>query len=608
MAFVLFRSRGGGGGSGGGIIPLTYSSDDPTPADDNTPFVLQTTEGTLYIKQEDNTYLAVDVPDGGLIDARNGLPAPTSEYDDRLGVSNDGIYYVEVFQTSRTAATATFTTYTATGYLGALSTQPQSPQPGQTYYDIPSGLWYHVATSNNANYWVDGGTSGPSGWIHGRNTSEAEALEAINQHIATGVTSGVVFTGTAIQRFSAFVAAVDPETQRRWTRVTSGAGGSGGLTEAQVKAEIRIFAQSDATPQAGRTNFVTFISGAASNAERIPISATTGEFPDERIAPTVARDLEILDAALVANTSTRFPQGKMPTDTLFRTTALSRFPAGLARLTQVATEAQTGNTDRWGDAKLPTDVLYADTALASLPAGLARDAEIVATARAGNTDRWADDKLPTDVLYADSLLTAFPAGLARLTQIATEARSGNTARWPDAKLPTDVLYEDTDVADFPAGLARTTAIRSDATIQDLVGDMVDGGTETGISVTYNATTKKFSFVVSGGTTPPPAISTHQRYGAYGADSTFVVADFTGGTGATTNTMTLSGVTGTQYVAFWSAEQLSRIDATGRTAFGDTNQIDRFTQTRLTISSVNGYQYVSDSAFPAAYINGAWTLE
>ena len=73
-------------------------------------------------------------------------------------------------------------------------------------------------------------------------------------------------------------------------------------------------------------------------------------------------------------------------------------------------------------------------------------------------------------------------------------------------------------------------------------------------------------------------------------------------------MTISGATDRQYIAFWSAQQLTRIDATGRTAFGNTNQIDQFNETRLTINSVNGYQYTSSADFPAGYINGAWTLE
>ena len=823
MPFVLYRSGGGGGAT---VEVLGYSPDDPTSADDSAPFVLQTTDGTLFARQEDDSYLVIDVSEIGVINARGGLPPPTADADGKLAVSNDGVYFVDIFQTSATPATATFTTYTATGYRGAQNTLPATPVPGQSFYHTSEHQWYHVAVSNGDNYWVSGGN--PSGWIPGNYTSEPDALQGINRLIASGVTTGVVWTGTAIERFSAFVAATNPETHRRWDRIASGTGGgSGGLTEAQVKAEIRVFAQADASGAAARTSFVTFMGGAASAAERLDIEDTKGEMPDGRIPATVTRDIELLDAALAANTNIRFPQSKMATNTLFSTSALSRFPAGLtrdtevgslvlalldasfpaflARDTEIATEARAGNTTRWGDAKLPTDVLYEDSDLADFPSGLTRDTEVESAAIIGNVARWVDSKLPTDVLYEDSALANFPAGLtrdseigtlvlalldasfpsflARDSEIATAARAGNTTRWTDAKLPTDVLYEDSALADFPAGLSRDTEIGtlvlalldasfpsflardSEIATEALAGNTTRWGDAklptnvlysdsptsafpAGVLPTVNglqlvdweptntwvnpaiadmiiaieanfgfvelpapaafsraltsdddsnllifclygsdsnaviretstcvvipvsewrnapqladdatlATTPKqvwflpmlfprgdgwrrgfigkgangrpggmwadggyitglkvwMSTAVSTGSTtpPPPAISTHQRYGAYGADATFVATDFTGagGVGATTNTLTISGATGSQYVAFWSAEALTRIDATGRAAFGSTNQFNRFIASRLTISSTNGYLYVSDAAFRAAAVNGLWTLE
>ena len=567
------RSGGGGGGSGGAA--LSYSPDDPTMADDSTPFVLQTTDGRLFYRDADGNYVAIDVPEGGIIDARQGLPAPTADDDDRLAVSNDGVYYVEIFQTAATPADATFTTFTVTGYRGAESTLPQRPMPGESFYHTTQHQWYHVATSNGANYWVSGGN--PSGWIPGNYTSRVDARQGINQLIAPGVTTGVVWTGTVVERFSAFVAAMSPETQRRWDRLTTGSGGGTGLTEAQVKAEIRPFAQTDSTPTAAREDLVSLMDGAASDDERIDIGDTKGEIPDGRIPAGVARDSEIGDLVFVLLDAS--------------------FPAFLARDNEIATEARSGNTDRWGKPKLPTDGLYEDSDLDDFPSGLARDSEI------------------GDLVFA-LLDASFPAFLARDNEIATEARSGNTGRWGKPKLPTDGLYQDTDVANFPSGLARasdlasyalSSAVPTNAEIETLVGNMVDGGTETGITVTFNPTTRKLNFVVTGSTTPPP-VSTHQRYGTYGFDSTFVAADFTSGIGAATNTLTLSGATDRQYVAFWSAQQLTRIDATGRAAFGNTNQIDRFTETRLMISTTNGYRYISNTDLPSGYINGVWTLE
>lgn len=157
-------------------------------------------------------------PQNHVIDRRGaGLPPATDSYDDDILLNNDGLYIIDIFQTAATAATATFTDYTTTGYRGAQAGLPQTPLDGQTYYDTSEHQWYHVVTSNGAQYWVSGGA--PAGWIHGNYASAAEALHAIDRHRAAGVTSGVIFTGTAVQNFSDFVASVDPETERRWQRV-----------------------------------------------------------------------------------------------------------------------------------------------------------------------------------------------------------------------------------------------------------------------------------------------------------------------------------------------------------------------------------------------------
>ena len=48
----------------------------------------------------------------------------------------------------------------------------------------------------------------------------------------------------------------------------------------------------------------------------------------------------------------------------------------------------------------------------------------------------------------------------------------------------------------------------DEGVQDIVGAMVTGNTETGIQVTYDDTTGKLNFVVTGGSTPPQALHTN----------------------------------------------------------------------------------------------------
>lgn len=199
---------------------------------------------------------------------------------------------------------------------------------------------------------------------------------------------------------------------------------------------------------------------------------------------------------------------------------------------------------------------------------------------------------------------------------ATWARAtGATGTIPDARIPSTIA-RDSELPAAPASWARGTgatgtvpAARIDkAVIKDIVGEMVTGNTETGITVTYQAADDTLDFVVTGSTTPP--VSMHQRYGVYGADSTFTVADLTGGVSSMTDSLTLSGATGRQWVAFWSAQQLTTIVPVGRlSGLGLQNLLNRFTETRLQVPAggTNGYLYVSTTDFPAGAINGEWTL-
>ena len=142
-------------------------------------------------------------------------------------------------------------------------------------------------------------------------------------------------------------------------------------------------------------------------------------------------------------------------------------------------------------------------------------------------------------------------------------------------------------------------------IRDVMGMALIGGT--GITIAVDDAADTITINASGTSTPP--VSTHQRYGAYGADTTFVATDFTGagGVGSTNNSLTLAGATARVYVAFWSAMALTTINPDGRLAFGGNNLFSRFTASRLTIGGDNGYLYVSSSTFPAGVVNGAWTL-
>ena len=162
----------------------------------------------------------------------------------------------------------------------------------------------------------------------------------------------------------------------------------------------------------------------------------------------------------------------------------------------------------------------------------------------------------------------------------------------------------------PAGFALASSPTGRIPEANAASESVIGGTISGqvITLTRRDGMNPITITIpSGGSAPP--VSTHQRYGAYGSDSTFVATDFTGagGVGSTNNSLTLAGATARSYVAFWSAMALTTINPDGRLAFGGNNLFSRFTGSRLTIGADNGYLYVSTSTFPTGVINGAWTL-
>ena len=98
-------------------------------------------------------------------------------------------------------------------------------------------------------------------------------------------------------------------------------------------------------------------------------------------------------------------------------------------------------------------------------------------------------------------------------------------------------------------------------VQDIVGSMFTGNTESGIIATYDDPDGKINLTVPGAVAPPP--SSHQRYGAIGSDNVWSAAEMVAGAGSTTSSLTLSGATGREYVAFWSANQLTVINPVNR---------------------------------------------
>ena len=128
-------------------------------------------------------------------------------------------------------------------------------------------------------------------------------------------------------------------------------------------------------------------------------------------------------------------------------------------------------------------------------------------------------------------------------------------------------------------------IRSDEQIQDVIGAMVTGNTETGIDVTYNDTTGKLNFVVSG-TTPPQA--THTHYLAVTTDNQASSVDT--GTAETSDdlnpTFTIPTYTEDRYLQILQTMAHSRFTSIN---IGGLNQIGAFTITD-DVREIGGQQY------------------
>ena len=214
----------------------------------------------------------------------------------------------------------------------------------------------------------------------------------------------------------------------------------------------------------------------------------------------------------------------------------------------------------------------------------------------------ADDAVGTDQLAADSvtddILGPNAVHPGHISSDAVETSKIRDAAVTEAKLAAAVIAK----------------LHDDESIQDVIGAMVSGNTETGIRVTYDDATGKINFIVTGGGGQSP--STHQRYGAFkfyartANAPTFVEADYTGGVSSTSESVVLSGAVDAAdrrfAISFWSAQQLTFITSEN-TAPRDDNVLLDFTEGRLTIASVNGYTYIESGLLEAAQINTTWTV-
>ena len=176
---------------------------------------------------------------GALIyDARSGFPSlGTDEVpDDALAVTDHGLYRVDVDRRAQTDPTGDWAAYAAMGYRGAHRFDPADPLEGETYYDSRHYLWRigTLYTPHGSPFteveWRDGGV--PAGALNAHFPSRARALHHAN--IADGA---IVWTGSAVEVLSNFVAGENGYVHRRWFRV-----GASGQTDAdQVITETTEF-------------------------------------------------------------------------------------------------------------------------------------------------------------------------------------------------------------------------------------------------------------------------------------------------------------------------------------------------------------------------------
>lgn len=171
-----------------------------------------------------------------------------------------------------------------------------------------------------------------------------------------------------------------------------------------------------------------------------------------------------------------------------------------------------------------------------------------------------NDRLPYSAIRDTPTIPTLPT---EVTQSEAEARTvSDTRLWS----PEDVNYA----------------------VQAALAAAVTGNTETGITVTYN-NDGTLDFVV--GSTPPP--TTHQRYFFWrSAATTPTATEMASGTGSMTDATIINTAPddGAFYhLWIWSAEQLTSILVSNNLVPTD-NIFNTFTESRLQISSTNGYLY------------------
>ena len=167
--------------------------------------------------------LASDVVSG----RESGLPVPAEDGsdDDKVGITNDGLYYIKRTPHPMVLPTGDWVAYAHDNYLGAFSYLPTVTESGVVIYHTGYHNWLRSLRGWTEIEWQS--TNPPPGWVNGNFVSRQDALNHASDN-------GVFFTGTAVEVLSNFVAGADATIARRWFLP----GGPGaGDTQASMQAQ-----------------------------------------------------------------------------------------------------------------------------------------------------------------------------------------------------------------------------------------------------------------------------------------------------------------------------------------------------------------------------------
>ena len=300
-----------------------------------------------------------------------------------------------------------------------------------------------------------------------------------------------------------------------------------------------------------------------------------------------------------------------------------RGPAGTATVTATAVRRVLGLTETENDNMLVDAVVNGNTLELTKNDGDTVDVPLGGGSGGGSTD-WEDltnfddlDVVGTSDIATDHLPIVDNTGdvnrvsTGALTAYIQGDLESDGYLIPDGGTTGQVLAKSSNTDQATQWVDQTGNPLTTEQVQDIVGAMFTGNTETNIVSTYDDATGKINLHASGGgSTPPPATATF--YMATPTSRTVNAATFTGSTlptytGALPATFTVPANTfnNLRYMAYWvpNTHPITNISEDS-THF---NQFGAFSNTPLTVNSVAGTAYVSNRLIITNSDSEIWRL-